>query len=253
MHRFFLSPQALLAEPVRLEGELAHQIARVLRLPPGEIITLLDNSGAAWAARLLDVSPRLVTATLLDRVTLATEPRVHLTLYQAVPRAKKIEWVLQKGTELGVSAFVPVLSARCQGLAPSDFDEPKLARWRKIVAEAAEQSGRAVLPTVAGALPFEQAVAAAATADLALIATVADGEPSTKGTRPLRAILDGLSTPPQRVALLVGPEGGFGPAEVALAEAQGVQPVSLGPRVLRTETAALVAFSAILYALGELD
>ena len=246
MHRFFVSPQALLTEPVRLEGELAHQITRVLRLAPGDLITLLDNSGAAWTARLLNVSPRLVTAMLLERVTLTVEPRVRLTLYQAVPRAKKIEWVLQKGTELGVSAFVPVVAARCQGLAPDDLDEAKLDRWRTIVAEATEQSGRAILPTVAAALPLAEAVAAAVDADLTLIAAV-EGD-----TYPLRTVLEKLPEPPASVALFIGPEGGFSPVEVALAAEHGVQPISLGPRELRTETAALVAFSAILYALGEL-
>lgn len=246
MQRFFVDPRALAARPARLQGDLAHQIARVLRLAPDDVITLLDNSGAAYTARLLTVSPRQVTAEVIERTEPQVEPRVRLILYQAVPRAKKIEWVLQKGAELGVSAFVPVIAARCQGLARADLDEPKLDRWRKIVAEAAEQSGRVLLPEVAPALALAEAVTAAMGADLALMAAV------SAEARPLRSVLGALDRTPATVALLVGPEGGFAPEEVALAIQAGVLPISLGPRVLRTETAALVAFSAVLYALGEL-
>lgn len=246
MERFFVDPRALAARPVRLQGDLAHQIARVLRLAPDDVITLLDNSGAAYTARLLTVSPRQVTAEVVERTEPQVEPRVRLILYQAVPRAKKIEWVLQKGAELGVSAFVPVIAARCQGLARADLGEPKLDRWRKIVAEAAEQSGRVLLPEVAPALALAEAVTAAMGAELALMAAV------SAEARPLRSVLGALDRTPATVALLVGPEGGFAPEEVALAIQAGVLPISLGPRVLRTETAALVAFSAVLYALGEL-
>ena len=107
MQRFFVPPAALQTEPVRLGGDVAHQIARVLRLAPDAEIILLDNTGAAYLARLLTVTPREATATIIDVVTPAPEWGVRLALYQAVPRAKKIEWVLQKGTELGVSVFVP--------------------------------------------------------------------------------------------------------------------------------------------------
>lgn len=246
MHRFFVPPETVQTDPVRLGGEQAHQIARVLRLSPGDEVALLDNSGLCYRARLLAVSPREVRAELLSRHEPDTEPAVRLLLYQAVPRGKKIEWALQKGTELGVSAFVPVISERCQGLSPADIDAGKLARWRRIVTEAAEQSGRAILPRVAEALPFAQAVQAARQADLPLIGA-AEGP-----AEPLRAILESLERKPAEVALLIGPEGGFTPAEVSQARDAGVLPISLGPRVLRTETAPLVAFAAILYALEEL-
>jgi 16S rRNA (uracil1498-N3)-methyltransferase len=246
MQRFFVPPEALQTEPVRLSGDVAHQIARVLRLAPGDEIILLDNTGAAYLARLLTVTPRETTAAIVDVVTPTPEWGVRLALYQAMPRGKKIEWVLQKGTELGVSAFVPMISARCQGLTPDDFGEAKLARWRRIVAEAAEQSERAQLPAVQPAVPFAEAVQLAAQADLAIVATLHDT------ARPLREALGALEQAPASVALLIGPEGGFSPEEVMLAAQAGVAPISLGPRVLRTETAALVAFSAILYALGEL-
>jgi len=246
MHRFFVDPRALAERPVRLRGDLAHQCARVLRLAPGDHIMLLDNTGAAYTACLLAVSPREVLAEIVERIEPQAEPGIRLELFQAVPRAKKIEWVLQKGTELGVSVFTPVIAERCQGLSPADLDGPKLDRWRKIVTEAAEQSGRTRLPVVEPALPLAEAVAAAACADLGLVAAV-----SAEG-RPLRTVLEALDEMPASVALLVGPEGGFAPEEVMLAKAAGVHPITLGPRMLRTETAALVAFSAVLYALGEL-
>jgi len=244
MHRFFVPPSWLEGERLSLTGPLAHQLGRVLRMRPGDHIVLLDNSGWAVEVEVDQLTPHGVQVHPVNRWQPQTEPRTHLCLYQALTSEKKLDWVLQKGTELGVARFTPVITRR--SLLQSDVSEKKLERWQRILTEAAEQSGRARVPELTPPVPLEQALADA-TGNLSLIATV---EPSA---RPLRAVLEEQSVVPQQVDLFIGPEGGFESGEVELARQQGAQPVSLGPRILRTETAGIVALAAILYALGELE
>ena len=171
-----------------------------------------------------------------------------MVLYQALPKRRKFDWILQKGTELGVCTFVPLVTERCVRARGKRDEGHKLARWRRIVAEAAEQSGRAHLPRVLQATPFAEACQAPPRDTLGLMASVGDE------TVPLSKALRSLEDAPhlREVRLYVGPEGGFAPREVALARDAGIVLVSLGPRVLRTETAGLVALSAVLYALGDM-
>jgi 16S rRNA (uracil1498-N3)-methyltransferase len=246
MHRFFVPPETLAQSPIVLTGELAHQLGRVLRLRPGDEIVLLDGAGAACRARLERLTALQVIATPLEYWRPNTEPRVEITLYQALPKAKRWDWVLQKATELGVSAIVPLLTRHVVA-HPGERDEHKLTRWRQIVREAAEQSGRARLPEVWPVTPWEAACLPPPPGTLSLIAALSP----TAG--PLSVILGELASPPAAVRLYIGPEGDFAPDELALAQEVGIQPITLGPRVLRTETAPIVALSALLYALGELD
>ena len=248
MHRFFVSPECLQGETISLTGPLARRLSRVLRLCPGDQVILLDDSGWAYKVELEGVGPDQVAAHLVGASQPQTEPSTRLLLYQALPKAKKLDWVLQKGTELGVSTFVPLLAQRSVVRREERDAERKLARWRRIVTEAAEQSGRARLPKVLPPRSFVEACETPPPGALALMARVGD-EAMPLG-RALRPLLDRAA--PLEVRLFVGPEGGFSPGEVARARQAGIVPVSLGPRVLRTETAGLVALSAILYALGDL-
>jgi 16S rRNA (uracil1498-N3)-methyltransferase len=244
MHRFFVPPSWLEGERLSLTGPLAHQLGRVLRMRPGDHIVLLDNSGWAVEVELDQLTPQSVQAHPVHRWQPQTEPRTRLCLYQALTSEKKLDWVLQKGTELGAACFTPTITRR--SLLQGDVSENKLERWRRILTEAAEQSGRARIPELTPPMSLEQALSQAADGHLSLIATV---EPTA---RPLRAVLESQAAAPQQVDLFIGPEGGFEPAEIELARQQGVQPISLGPRILRTETAGIVALAAISYALGEM-
>lgn len=248
MHRFFVPPDWLREESVRLTGSVARQLSQVLRMQPGDHIVLLDNSGLAHEVELHAVESDLVIAHVVATSQPRSEPRVVSVLYQALPKARKFEWVLQKGTELGISAFVPLITQRCLWKGAEQVTERRITRWRRIVTEAAEQSGRVRLPRVSPAMSFADVCRASIPVDvLALMAWV--GEGATLLGDLLRCP-DNL--PPREIRLLVGPEGGFAPGEVELARRAGIVPVSLGPRVLRTETVGLVAFSIMLYALGEL-
>jgi len=247
MHRFFV-PAALLQEnEVALTGQLAHQLSHVLRLSRGEHIVLLDGSGGAYEAELQEVAPHRATARIVKMSFPRTEPRLRLILYQALPKGKKMDWVLQKGTELGVSAFVPMTTERSIVQNPARISESRTARWQRIVTEAAEQSGRVCLPQVMPVQRFVDVCQRSPEGALVLIAsTGADVCP-----RPLRQVLD-IAPFPQEVWLFIGPEGGFSPHEVQSAQKAGMIPISLGPRTLRTETAGLAAAAIIFYAFGEL-
>ncbi len=243
----FLVAEWLATDPVHLTGALAHQLGRVLRLRPGDHVALLDDGGDEYDVELLSLGAREVTARVVGRSRPAGEPGRELVLHPALPKAKKLDWVLQKGTELGATAFEPLVSRYC---VPQGGEEPgaKLERWRRIVAEAAEQAGRTRLPRVAAPVDFAAACAAAAPAALHLILSPAEG------ALPLRLALAAREPLPPALAvhLYVGPEGGFSPEELALAAASGLVAVSLGPRILRTETAPLAALAALGYALGEM-
>jgi 16S rRNA (uracil1498-N3)-methyltransferase len=259
---FFVGPGAIRGDRVELDGQVAHQIRAVLRLHPGDTIELLDNSGWSHTARLVEVGKARVTGEVVGRSRPETEPRVRVELYQALLKGQKMELVLQKGTEIGVARFVPVVSERCVSRPGAGEMGRKLERWEAIVREAAEQSGRVILPEVAQVESFESACRLAARADLALIAW--EDERSSGVGEALRAAGlgaeaghdapagAGASGGGAHVALLVGPEGGFSSDEAALAREAGLRVVTLGPRILRAETAALVAATLVLGGTGEL-
>lgn len=247
MHRFFIPPTWIGGEQATLEGPVARQIAVVLRLAPGQGIILLDNSGREYKARLLEVAPHRVVAHIEGVDWGKGEPGVHLTLYQALLKGEKFPWVLQKGTEIGVSAFVPLLTQRSVPRWHAQQEKERLARWRRILQEAAEQAGRPRLPEVVAPLPFRQACSQAR--GLALLPW--EGEAYRDLHQALQEGQKRIGEPPT-IALFIGPEGGWTEDEVAYARDRGILPITLGRRILRAETAAIVASALVLFALGEM-
>ncbi|HEX9371081.1 MAG TPA: RsmE family RNA methyltransferase [Roseiflexaceae bacterium] len=276
-YRFFVDGSAIHGRDVLIEdGDLAHQIGAVLRLRAGERVVLLDNSGWQYVVALSAVERGQVAGTIERKELAGGEPRTKLSLYVALLRPERFEWVLQKGTELGVSAFVPLICERSTIADAEALSEHKLNRWRRIVREAAEQSRRGKLPRLAPAVFFPAACDQAARRGTALLLWEGAGVPA------LRQILrtQGDSITPERidketrrqaepaepslpvslspalpfsVALFSGPEGGFSSGELETARRYGMIAVTLGPRTLRAETAPLVASSAILYEMGDLE
>jgi 16S rRNA (uracil1498-N3)-methyltransferase len=247
-HRFFVHRDVFSGDEVRLEGDLAHRLSRVLRLEAGAAVVLLDGSGLEYETRLDVVGPHRVTGTVVGRRPGRPEPRVRLLLYQSLVKGERFDWVLKKGTELGVVAFVPLLLQR--NVVRAAPERPgRHERWHRVVREAAEQCGRCVLPEVLPAEGLEKALARAA--DLRLLPW--EGEEAmglAAALRRARPALEAAERP--TTAVLIGPEGGFADEEVALAREAGAQVVSLGRRILRSETAGIVAAAAVLYELGEL-
>ncbi|MBX0326501.1 16S rRNA (uracil(1498)-N(3))-methyltransferase [Oscillochloris sp. ZM17-4] len=237
-YRFFVPPASFSGDTVRLgDADLARQLARVLRLGPGDRVLLLDGLGDAYEVELTDLGRDLVAGRVLGRER-AAEPAIDLTLYLAMIRPERFEWALQKGTELGARRFVPVQFAR--SLTADRADGRKAERWRRIIREAAEQSCRGRIPELAEPLSFSAACTAAATTNLPLI--LWEGQ-----APPLRDLLRRPGPPPDSVAILSGPEGGVAPEELTAASERGIMPASLGSQILRAETAPIAAAAALCY------
>jgi 16S rRNA (uracil1498-N3)-methyltransferase len=246
LHRFFVARQSIEGGTVTIAGEIAHQIADVLRMTAGEHILVLDNSGWQMETELSYVSGSRVVGQIVRRSLARGEPRIKVSLYQGMLQSRNLEFVLQKGTELGIVEFVPIISSRCVIANLEDVNK-KLERWERIVREAAEQSRRGRLPLIEPATFFQQACERARHAGGLFLMPWEE-----ERTVSLHSML--TSAPlPFTISLFIGPEGGFSEDEVQIARGYGARTVSLGPRVLRAETAGLVAASAMFYESGDLN
>jgi 16S rRNA (uracil1498-N3)-methyltransferase len=244
-NRFFVTESSLGEDFVRLSAEQAHQVCHVLRLRPEDSIVVLDNAGFEFDVTLTEVTGREVTGRITGKRPASGEPRRQITLFQSLLARDKFEMVLQKGTEVGVSRFVPVQTDRSL-LRARQIDTRKMTRWRRILTEAAEQSHRGRIPDIEQPVGFAEALEQFGRFDRVLIAAPSDESPT------LREALMQDDRGPASVAILVGPEGGFTEQEVTLASEKGAITISLGPRILRTETAAIIVPALILYELGEM-
>jgi 16S rRNA (uracil1498-N3)-methyltransferase len=225
-----------------LSGERFHYVAHVLRLEAGDALEVFDGQGRAFQATVARVDEAHAELALGAEVGRRLAPP--LTLVQGLPKGDKLEWVLQKGTELGATAFAPAATARSVVKLEPRRAEERVRRWTRIVEEAARQCGRADVPQVHPPRPLLEAVAALAPGTRVL---VLDEEERALSLG--QAMAAGNGGP---VAVVVGPEGGLERAEVAALVERGGIPVSLGPRLLRTETAALAALALIQHLRGEL-
>ena len=250
-YRFFVAPDAIQGTAVQLDdAALAKQLNTVLRLSAGDAVTLLDNSGWEYSVTLDQIDRKQIRGTVTERMRARTEPRLQLVLYVALMRAERFEWVLQKSTELGVVAFVPVVCERSKVDEIAQIKDTKLQRWQRIIVEAAEQSRRAVLPSLEPAELF--ATACEHAARCAQSALLWEGDGAASLTSIALPIVDRAGVDPGTVAVLSGPEGGFSPDELRTAQRYGVRLATLGPRTLRAETAPIAATAALLFACGDL-
>ena len=274
MHRFFVPLDWIDGRQVVISGPIAHQVCRVLRKRPGERIVLLDDSGWEFETELRSVKPERVEGRVLVKRLSRGEARIKISLYQGVLKADRFEFVLQKATELGVVEFVPIITARTI-VGQMSAVRKKRERWERIVKEAAEQSGRGRLPRLQEPMLFASACARAQqTGGLCLLpweGTLAGQGLSLKQAlheaNPFTVNLfvgpeEGFTAEESALAehygvrlvnLFIGPEGGFAPEEVELAQRHGISTVTLGQRVLRAETAAVVSAAIVLHEMGDLE
>jgi 16S rRNA (uracil1498-N3)-methyltransferase len=235
-HRFLIDAGQLDGETVTFTEAQAHQIQHVLRLRAGDRVRVFDGS---TPHDFLVELQQTQHGRVIEECPQAREPRTRLVAYPALLQRDKFEPVLQKLTELGVAAIVPVLTAR--GLIRVAPDAGRYTRWRSILREAAEQSGRGVVPSLVQTVDFTQAM------------RTADGTRVMAFELEQRGRLsDALASQPSSVALFVGPEGGYTQEEADTARAAGAHLVTLGPRTLRTETASPILAALVLYELDDL-
>lgn len=259
MPQFFLPPGALSGESFRLAGPEAFHISRVLRLRQGAALVLFDGRGARFEGVIETVHPDgAVSGRIRAALEESPRPRARLRLYQGLLKAGPWDLVLQKATELGVSAVIPVLTPYTVVLLREQARvRAKRERWSRVVLAAAKQSGRPDLPEVAEPVPYREALAVcrAQGSGLTLLAWEGlAGAGAWESLRPrLREAVETAGAGSELcVNLFIGPEGGFSEEEVELAQSLGAHAFGLGPRILRAETAALAACALLQYELGNL-
>lgn len=245
MYHFFTEKERITEEEAVITGGDVNHIRNVLRMKPGEQIIVSDGRGTNRLCELTEIGERQVRARILPDRIADTELPVKVTLFQGLPKGDKMELIIQKCVELGVSRIVPLVCSRCVVRLDRKKEEARRRRWSVISESAAKQSGRAVVPEIACVAGFEEAMKCLGEYDLALI-PYEDSEhlPGAGGMRLTRTLLSGL-LPGQSCAVFIGPEGGFSAGEIELAVSCGAWPVTLGKRILRTETAGLFVLSAI--------
>jgi 16S rRNA (uracil1498-N3)-methyltransferase len=244
MATFFVDPGAITPPTIRITGDLLHHLRDSLRLHPGDSLTLNDGCGTRYRVEVSQVTSQAIHNRIIDHLTEPKRKTSLIVLGQALIKGDKMDWVIQKATELGVATIVPIYSTHSVIKPNPGRREHQCSRWERIVRDAAQQSERWTLPTLAAPVDLSEICRRYASAPL-------------KGMLAERSSGPSLATVPlpqdrqHAIVLLVGPEGGWAQAELLLAEDHGFLPLTLGPRILRAETAALAALSVLQSRLDE--
>lgn len=243
MYHFFVSPEQIGEDEIRITGPDVNHIGNVLRMRPGEKICVSDGQNADYYCIIDQITSEQVTARIGSRTEESRELPARIWLFQGLPKGDKMELIIQKAVELGVYAVVPVAMKRSVVKLDEKKAMAKKKRWESISESAAKQSGRQTVPLIGDVTDFKGALKLAADMERKLLPY--ENETGMQGAR--KAIES--CRVGDRIAVLIGPEGGFDPAEAALAKEAGFVPLSLGKRILRTETAGLCVLSVLMFRL----
>lgn len=245
MPRFFIENAS--GETITVRGADAAHIACSLRMKTGERLTVCGGQGTDFLCEILSAAPDEVALRVVEEIPTQSEPSVRVTLYQGLPKGDKLEWIIEKTVELGVTEIVPVLMQRSVSRPDQKSAAKKHERYQKLALSAAKQSGRGIVPTVRPMCSFRQMCEGLSRHDAVLFFYELGGAP----------LADLLSDAADRgftdIAVVIGPEGGFDPAEAEALQTAGAFTATLGKRILRTETAPLAALSVIMYATGNMQ
>ena len=241
MHRFFIQHSQIQDKRLYVEGADVNHIKNVLRMKHGDQVMISDGEGMQYLCTLEAFESGLVWFEIVDAWKENRELPSKLYLFQGLPKSDKMELIIQKATELGVYELIPTVTGRTVVKLDEKKAQKKTARWNAIAESAAKQSGRSRIPQVREVMTFSEALAYAGDLDVLLIPYE-----KAEGMEATRQAVEGIR-PGQSVGIFIGPEGGFEEAEVELAMACGALPVTLGRRILRTETAGFVVLSMLLY------
>lgn len=239
MPRFFVTPPV--GDTAVIDGADGAHIRRALRMREGESLTLCDGCGTDYQCHITGFAGDAVQLCVDEVSPNRTEPTARVTLYMGLPKADKLEWVIQKAVELGVAAVVPVATSRSIVKLDAKDAAKKQERWQRIAAEAAGQSGRGVIPVVEAPIPFQKALSRW---EEETLLTFYEG-----GGENLAALVNEDS---RELSVFVGPEGGIAPEELAAMQAAGAHVATLGPRILRCETAPVAALAVIMQLTGNM-
>ena len=246
MARFFVSKENIHNDIITIIGNDVNHIKNVLRLKPGDQIDICDGSSNDYIAVIEALEKNEIKTRILDRIGNLNESEIKVMLFQGIPKSDKMDSIIQKNVELGIHSIYPVITDRTvvkmdQGASAAK----KTERWQRIALEASKQCQRGIVPKIGNSLSFNEALETAVNnSELSIIPCLREKDNTVRKVIKNRYL--------KSVSVFIGPEGGFSDEEVDLAERSGVVPVTLGPRVLRTETAGLVVLSLIMYELGDL-
>ena len=243
MHRFFLPPPSWNSERLTLDMAESHHAVGVLRLDAGEKVVIFDGQGNEATAEIVAAKSNRVELRKISQ-SKSAPLRCRIVLAQAIPKGKNMELIVEKATELGAAGIAPLLSERTVVRCDEEEASSKKQKWQRVALEAAKQCGQNWLPAVETPVSLKAYFAANPKFDLMLIASL---QPDAKPLKTVLAEHDG--PPPASVLILVGPEGDFTPAEINLAKSAGCRPITLGPIILRTETAAIYCLSVLSHEL----
>lgn len=245
MHRFFAEPSAIGEKEIVLTGTDVNHIRNVLRMRVGEEVLISDGRGKDYHCELTSLGEDEVVARICWVLDGNAELPCEIILYQGLPKGDKMEFIIQKCVELGVSRIVPVNTKRTIVKLDAKKEQARIKRWAGISESAAKQSGRGVIPEVTGVKSFAEALKEAQELDICLISYEL-----AKDMAHTRELLSGIK-PGMSVGVFIGPEGGFEESEVEQAMAAGAKPITLGRRILRTETAGMAVLAMLVYLLEE--
>jgi len=246
MSRYFVNNTQIIENKITIIGEDYQHLKKVLRAVKGDIITVCCD-GFDYTAEINEISIDYLRSIIIDKEVNLTEPVLKVTLYQGLPKADKMELIVQKCIELGVNEIVPVMTERCISKINTIKDaQNKVIRWQKIALEAAKQCNRGIIPKIGMPIKFDEAAELASKMDLSVI-------PYEKESAICFNDVVSKCSCITTASIFIGPEGGFTQQEIQLAESQGIKKITLGPRILRTETAGMVALSLMMYELGDIS
>ena len=242
MPKFFTDKENIFDTSLYITGEDVEHLSRVYRAKVGYELTVCDGCGTDYSCRITDIEKSRITAEILSSCASETEPKVKVTLFQGLPKQGKMETVIQKTTELGITRIVPTITQRSVVKLPYG-DTKKQQRWQKVAIEAAKQSGRGVIPEVTPVMSFEKAVDIASKMQVKIIPYEEEIETTLHSV---------LNSDIKEIGIIVGSEGGFEREEVEYAKKHGVISVTLGKRILRTETVGPALLPIVLYETGDM-
>lgn len=246
MPKFFTARENISENKIIIDSEDAKHIKKVLRLGEGDTITVCDGRGVDYEAVIREITNNEVICSISSEKYCDTEPETKVTIYQGLPKASKMDYIIQKTTELGVSRIVPAKLSRCVvKLENSAAENKKVERWQKISYEAAKQSGRGVVPEIASPMTLDEIIEEIKKDDLCFVPYECELETRLKDVlRDKRDI--------KNISFIIGPEGGFDITEIEKIKNSGIRTITLGRRILRTETAGEAVLSMVMYELDEI-
>ncbi len=246
MHRFYVTPNQMNMDEITITGPDVNHIKNVLRMKQGEEIVICNGQGKDCYCIISKMSETAIIADIKSKKDTKAELKTRITLFQGLPKKDKMELIIQKAVELGVYEIIPVITKRVVvKLEDKKKEEKKLERWQAIAEGAAKQSGRGMIPRVRHFMTYQEAITAASGMELALVPY--ENAMGMQNTRNIMSNLNNLNS----VGVLIGPEGGFEDSEIELAKANKIIPITLGNRILRTETAGLATLSMMVLHIEE--